>query len=151
MSAYVVDHDTIDLLVSGAVFDPSGLVVFHEDSWHRFTVAEAQSLGLILLGANVGSVNYRYHESAPVPPYEFRRVFDLGESVGATWWDVVKSCDCFTYQACESPTWGESLARSVIDELRRDAIHHLMPEEAAWGWTRSTYLDRQRLAVGVTD
>ena len=40
---------------------------------------------------------------------------------------------------------------SIIDELRREAIAQLMPEEAAWGWTRSTYLDRQRLAVGVTD
>lgn len=150
MSAYLVDTDTIDLLVTAALDGPPHvreLRVYHGGAWHHFGAdvlrqgADAQALGQLLTDANVASVNARYRETDPPAPYRFRRVSGIG-GVGVTYWDVITSADCFAYQSCELDGWPDSFAAAVVRAIREKAIDLLIPEGAAWGWTRAKGAER---------
>lgn len=140
MSAYVVSFDTLDLLVTAAlegVAHDRGLRVWHDGAVHEWrTDDDGQALGQMWHEWNVDSVNYRYHEHTPADSYRYRRVTIGG--VSATLWDVIASAECLNYQSCELPTWTGSLARAALMAVRDKAVGRLMPDSAAWGWTRDT-------------
>ena len=92
----------------------------------------ASRLGGILMAANAASVEARYgvkdrpiflpyyHKSNPT-----RRIDPV---------QVLKSIDCFAYQACEDEGWEASQAHAFCEALRRAAIHALPGyDKAAWG------------------
>lgn len=147
MSAYLVHSDTLDLLVTAAIEGSPGqrgLRVWHGGTVHGFgpdgffhPCHNGDTLGQLLADANALSVNHRYGENTPAAPYRWRRVSGIG-GVGVTLWDVVTSADCFAYQSCEHPGWGDSLAAACVRAIRDKAIEGLTPEGSAWGWTRDT-------------
>lgn len=48
---------------------------------------------------------------------------------------ILKSCDCFEYQACEHPAWQDSAASKILDQIRKKAVSRMPTyEAAAWGW-----------------
>lgn len=146
MSAYVVNTDLVDLIVTAA--DTLGrrrggsgfFVRWDEGQAEWLTRDSLTDLGGLLLAENVRSVNYRYGETMPTDPavlgYQYRPVHDLGVSIAATWWDVLSGISCLRYQSCEHPEWGESLAARVLDRVERLVVDHLTPDTAAWEWTR---------------
>ena len=150
MSAYTVDSDTLDLLVTAAIDGPPhrrGLRVVHGGTVHTFgadplnSTGDANVIGQLLHDANVASVNYRYADGDGPGTYTFRRVSGIG-GVGVTYWDVITSADCLDYQSCEMPGWGETFAAAVIRAIRDKAVDLLTPEGVAWGWTRQLGADR---------
>lgn len=116
-------------------------------------LTEAQSIDRvrIMLGReNVASLRYRYpsHDNPDYVgkscPHAKARTFDPAA--------IVKACDCYSYQACEHPSWRMSEAYLLICKIRQaamklsgwqgadpaergGAIQPMMPgyEEAAWG------------------
>ena len=151
MSAYIVDTDTLDLLVTAAIDGPPhrrGLRVVHGGRKVRTfgadplnTRQDADTLGQLLHNANVASVNYRYAGGDGPGTYTFRRVSGIG-GVGVTYWDVITSADCLAYQSCEMPGWGDTFSAAVIRAIRDKAVDLLTPEGAAWGWTRQLGAER---------
>lgn len=88
-----------------------------------------QRLAEILLKANLDSVNYRYSEKSEAKiKYRFYNYEQMG-AVG-----ILKQCDCYEYQSCETPDYYESDAHKIIEKVRRSAIHRLPGyEQAEWG------------------
>jgi len=141
MSAFVVSHSHIDLLVETAMFGPAGT----RRNWHTFTYyhrtpnepdlsagrertirpgdyAAANRLGQLLLNENVSSVNYRYPGDPELPAdesYQCRTTARLSAV------DVLMALDGYEYQSCEHPGWRTSEAHSFTDALRRALIGHL--------------------------
>lgn len=149
MSAYVVAHDTIDLLASAAAhYTPEWasrttfpLSTVRLPELHGQPVmsldlhADREAVAQCLYAENVHSVNVRYREHTPATDYRFRpvRIDSLGpRAVGI----VLKSIACLRYQSCESDDYEQSAAYRLLQELEQDVIRSLWSDDDPWGWER---------------
>ena len=131
MSAYVVGRDHVWYLVEAL-----GQLVHSEAAFDK-----QAEWGQTLWDENVRSVQYRYPDcplaELPGPidctyqygAHEIRRI----PSVTADPVAVLKACDGYEYQACETDDWADTPAHGLIERLRVLAIHALPGyEDAAW-------------------
>lgn len=141
MSAYIVNHDHIDALLSFAVEHQIRYVVAETRSCVEIELHSATEVGRILLTENERSVRSRYPDCD---------VSDLPGTVGedaATYkfkkWParhplsamaILKACGGFDYQACESEDYEQSLAATIIRAIRQYAINRLPGYSASEGW-----------------
>ena len=135
MSAYVVDRNHIRFLVAAALTGGTreALSWWSEAEAARRNLGDVDEheLGRILWAENVKSVNCRYGEETPAPAYHHPAAVGWLEFDPA---QVLKSCDCYEYQACEHEAWPDSEARAIIDALRRKFVRQLQGYDAAeWG------------------
>lgn len=119
MSSYLVEKNHIDYLI-GAAFA-------HGCSLERFGGTNAA--GLCLVRANELSVNHRYPGHAQ--PLSDGYVWNASHSAFDPA-QVIASCNCLAYQCDEHPAWESSLAKQLVDAIRREAIAKLT-ENAIWG------------------
>ncbi len=139
MSAYVVEAEHIRyLLASAMAMDSQGPFRWYHRgseaeatfSSHVLDYTNADEIGQMLWGANYDSVNSRYSEedSAPVYSHPVFKRYDL-DAV-----QILKACDCYEYQSCETSDWDTSLAHAFIESLRRQAVTKLAGySDAEWG------------------
>jgi hypothetical protein len=110
MSAYVVDKETIDQLIAGAL----RAKLFGPD--------QADEKGQMLWRENVTSVSYRYNlptrdatelaqYERDVEGYEYEPCEPTGETIDA-------AIDCLDYQSCEHDGWEASAACALLRNLR---------------------------------
>jgi hypothetical protein len=110
MSAYVVDKETIDTLIAGAL----RAKLFGPD--------EATEKGQMLWRENVISVSFRYNlpmrdateladYEGDVEAYEFAPCDPTGEAIDA-------AIDCLDYQSCEHDGWEASAAYALLKNIR---------------------------------
>ena len=140
MSAFLIGKQTIGLLAHYAVEHE---VVQYGECYgmnlDKKKVIEA------LVRANVISLATRYPDDAdPVESFmgmskaEFIQACQIEASRA---WNVpvieiLKSCNCFEYQACEYDDWPKSTANKILNAIRKDCINKLPGyEEAQWGYT----------------
>lgn len=150
MSAYILDSDNIDLLVTAAlrgIGSEGSLRVYHEGEWHEWNRYEnADELGQLLVDANVASVNFRYNEDTPAYDYTYNGagIIDYIGSPAAPWGVVLAALDCYEYQSCEAyETWPTSLAKAAVDVIRRKVCRKVSNEcDARWDWSRADMAKR---------
>jgi hypothetical protein len=102
-------------------------------------------IGRVLLAENERSVCYRYPDCTETDKpgtigeealsYNFRQwqnVFKLDHTKLCVL--IIKQCDCFDYQACETNDYEKSIAHAIIAAIRRKAIRSLPGfDQAPWG------------------
>ena len=152
MSAYQVNRDTIDLMVSALIewgypggrspyiytwgalpTDPELLDNTEERGGYNITRAsytEADALGRELIDANVASLAGRYSDGVELcsyyaEAYTWRRVNQDTVSIPR----AMGAVKCYRYQACEHDTWRGSFA----DELSARIMDKLV-DLIAEGW-----------------
>ena len=110
MSAYVVDKETIDQLITGAL------------RAELFGPEEANEKGQMLWRENVISVAYRYNlatrDATELAQYESdveAYEYEPCEVSGA---QIISSIDCLDYQSCEHDGWPQSAAYALLEDLR---------------------------------
>jgi hypothetical protein len=149
MSAFVVSHDHIDALLTFADRRKMrGQLDYSEQlSWTQ--------IGKILLAENERSVCHRYTDCVPgncpgkigeeAIGYKFRHMHELAMMQHtALCITIIKACDCFDYQACETDDYGQSIACRMIKSIRHEAVHSLPGyDDAPWE------IDRDRLAKSL--
>jgi hypothetical protein len=143
MSAFILQDDTIDLLVTAGLYGvgiDGGLRVYHEGeilTYNRYEHADI--LGTLLKTANYESVNYRYKESTEMEGYRYNGT-DITQYIGGVvipWGQVLKSARCYEYQSCETPEWGGSLAKAIVDAITVKVCGFIAEQNnAEWVWTR---------------
>ena len=140
MSAFLCSAEHLSALVSYAATHTRGgcsLPLLRSDDPRRKTDAD-HTFGA-LLAANLQSLSARYGEKRGAleqwfhgEPGSYRLNLQLLANRKAI--DIVKLCDCFSYQACEYESWETSDAAKWINAVREHAIRHLPGyEEAPWG------------------
>jgi hypothetical protein len=142
LSAYIVDHDHIDALLSYGIEHDVRYVVRESNSIVEITLRNATEIGRILLDENERSVRHRYPDSdvdelpgtigQNAANYKFRRWPARAPLAALT---ILKACDGFDYQACETDDYNQSIARSIIDAIRGYAIRRLPGYADAPGWS----------------
>lgn len=139
MSAYIVGHDHIDALLTFAAHERVSYFT-DDDNRVEITPDNATEIGRILLAENERSVQHRYPGDAPddlagtvgerAANYQFKE-FGGAPQPALT---ILKGCDCFDYQACETDDYTESLACKIVDAIRRRAIIRLPAYTNSPGW-----------------
>jgi hypothetical protein len=141
MSAYLVGHAHIDALLTFAMSKRygRGVVYTANETLIEINCDNASEIGRILLTENERSVRHCYPNDAVCnlpgaigedsANYEFSS-FDGG----LTPMEVLKGCNCFDYQACETGDYESSIACVIIDAIRKRAILCLPGYNNAPGW-----------------
>ena len=136
MSAFIVGHDHIDALLTFALDSRrNGPVSYVTNNiCVRITKENVTEIGRHLLTENERSVRYRYPDYGPLcaenaENYKFRPW-----TQPLTALSILKACDCFDYQACETGDYWQSLAYTIIDAIRARAIRRLPGYTDAPGW-----------------
>jgi hypothetical protein len=121
MSAYIVSHDTIDILVTFAIDNSINFRVGNTECVSELT--SATEIGKLLLLENERSVQYRYpttdNEDLPgtvgerASNYEFKRAECLREFIR----DHTGKYD---YQACETDDYDQSVAYQIIKAIETE-------------------------------
>lgn len=158
MSAYMVAREHVQYLVDAAMsyrlfgHDHTVMQWHHGGKSHTLTstdFATASKVGQMLWDENRLSIEQRYPDSredfvanAPGPVGE-EFVYGQHRRMPGEPFDpvqVIKSCHCYEYQACEHPGWGESEAKAFVDKLAKSATNALPGyEDAEWGPPKSVY------------
>ena len=91
----------------------------------------------ILLAENIRSVEYRYNDANDMIGDRDIAV-SCEEMHGGRYRisavQILKLCDCFEYQACESSDWEASAAYELLERIRHAAIRTLPGyDDAEWG------------------
>lgn len=156
MSAYQVNQDTIDLIVSVLVkwgqhrggwspniytygqppTDEELLAETEQRDGYNVTrgdMTTADALGRELIDANVRSLASRYSDGLDMcsyfsESYTWTPVSDSFVTVGR----AMGAVNCYRYQACEAASWRGSFA----EELTQTALHRLI-DMTATGWDYS--------------
>lgn len=114
----------------------------------ELTPETADRVGAMLIAQNERSVDFRYdgRNNMIQVPYHFERggpyVNIIGRFPDGWHWSrvpvapapVLKSLDCYEYQACETPDWKDTEARAFCEALRSAAIERLPGYDGGpWG------------------
>lgn len=139
MSAYIVDHDHIDALLSYSIQQQVRYTVPETNACVEITLNNATEIGRILLDENERSVRSRYpgccDDELPgtigqnAACYKFRRWPVPGDAMA-----MLKACDGYDYQACETEDYEQSLAATIIRAIRKWAISRLPGFSESPGW-----------------
>jgi hypothetical protein len=125
MSAFVVNKKHIDTLATYAWIKSVRICLPDQPTIHANTHPE--QFGQELVNQNYRSVNHRYQENEKPPKYRHEITARPTEA------QVLKACDCYDYQACETKDYHDTLAYAMITAIRRKAIMELPGyEEAQW-------------------
>lgn len=149
MSAYICDKHHLIYLAKAADSrcgsqHHCSFSYYHDEERHYIHASdyEAQAeAATMLLMENIKSVSYRYKQSTsaglPGPTsIDIITSRDITRTSFRTMdpVQVIKACDCYTYQACEHPGWKTSKAKAFINSLRNAAAHALPGyDDAKWG------------------
>lgn len=131
MSAYVVSDYHINALVTwAATRHGNDRVTYYWEGRSRDVRENPKRIASVLYAENVRSVNARYNE-CDTPSFRYRPIA-LGYAK-LTPVQVLKACNCYEYQACETDDWEQSEACAIINGIREEAVSALPGyEEAEW-------------------
>lgn len=136
MSAFILSKKSFDALVYAAFYgfydkyNPinDSLHIYSDNKAYTFT---AGTFGQVLVDQNFASVNFRYQESGKPFLYEYalHKEFSNMKPV-----EILKLCDCYDYQSCETDSYDRTLAANLIHFIRKKVIAALPGyEDAPWG------------------
>lgn len=162
MSAFMVDKEHIDAIVTIALFGPRGMegdwerprweahdprVTEHDAQEYRECVREHDAsryavtispdrLGDILWTENERSIEARYpsdHAEMLTADYCLGYRYQPWSRIGLTHAEAFKAIDCLEYQSCEHDDWRDSEAKRFLDVLR-GALIGTLPGYGAAKW-----------------
>jgi len=139
MSAFIVTDEHITAMLSSVTSRHPGDGAYYRRSEQyndengcqtiQHFGGHTQYLGQILVDQNFRSVNCRYGEE-----YEAEKFVNKPNMRPRTPVEVIKLCDCYHYQSCETGDYYESEAWAIVNAIRERAIHNL-PGYAEAEWT----------------
>lgn len=130
MSCNILDHAHINALVSYAV--RHNLLCYTKTIGSPLSPTDA---GKMLMQENVRSFCFRYKETVEenqwfVDTFTWRQT---AKDSMRTPIQIIKACDCYDYQACETSDYWDTPAAKLVSMIRKDAIRNLSGyEEAEW-------------------
>ncbi len=133
MSVFICTNYHIDLLASAISW-----YVPRRDWPQGYGIDYTSEVAQLLLDENLCSYADRYKEQVEDIDHEFIQVNVTHMTLGYIW----KQLDCYKYQACESNTWENSVAKRFCDALASSLKYQVDGYESApWG-----EIERPRIA-----
>lgn len=127
MSAFILSNKHINAMLQAVGHRYGSWPSYYWNGEHR-RFDDLTAIGQILVNENFRSVNYRYHSNDEPHKVVQTCLNDNLEPV-----EIIKACNCYNYQTCETPDWEETEAFAIYDVLRERAIGALPGyREASW-------------------
>jgi hypothetical protein len=144
LSAFIVNRDTIDLLVTLAVMRRVGTKRPEPPELVTAVVEHADHYGRVLWQANHDAHDHVTGTATPLPRYEWLPVMELivGEVTGEQLVQIERSRRTLLEQSQSAPGWAGSEARKFLEILGR------VIDQGLESWTRVGSAD-QRDYVGL--
>ena len=130
MSAFTVGNRHINVMLKAASLSrhPGDGARYYWNDESRYFNGSLHTIGQKLVDENFRSVNYRYTKQ--VEAEQFKSMALRAEYTPV---QIIKACDCYNCQACETPDWQETEAYAIMTALRERAIDMLPGyDEADW-------------------
>lgn len=140
MSSYLMNPQTIGLLAHFAV--ESKATSYSE--CYGLNLETVDKVVEALVRANLLSLAVRYPDSDPAMDFMDLSTDDFicecKDEAKRSWnvpvIEILKSCDCFSYQSCEYDDWYKSKAFKIINVIRKKCVSRLPGyDNAQWGYT----------------
>ena len=162
MSAWIVSHGHIDILVKAIVEGPAEAhnwpgVTLHWDARRSLP----NDLGQELLDECIRSVAFRYTDTdaddlpgtyRPEGTPEYRIPYDYDDpGFRPTAGEIFKAVNCYAYQSCEHDEWQGSAAWRVCDDLKGYLADSLHPDSGPHGWDREQIAFRRVAGRPIVD
>lgn len=134
MSAYIVDEDHINIIVSYMTSPVTGEGMWTEleAGYNYLTPDNAAEIAKVLYKENVRSVNNRYNDNTP-DDYEFNYIPGTSSQYRPT--QISGAIDCLEYQSCETDDYHETRAYKLLGQMRKHLLKKIAAEagdENAW-------------------
>lgn len=132
MSAFIVSDFHINVLVSWAAGrHGSDAVSYYWNGDRHYVRSNPKGVAAELYAENVRSVNARYNEDSMETGFKYEALPMGYLNISAV--QILKACNCYEYQACETDNWVKSEAHAIIEGIRDAAIHALPGyDDADW-------------------
>lgn len=91
---------------------------------------ELSRIGQILTNENNRSINHRYKETKQPETYQFKEILNRRFKPI----EILKACQCFDYQACETDDYETTNAKDIVQRIRLCAIRCLPEYDNCDGW-----------------
>ena len=133
MSAFIVSEYHLDSMLSFFNLHQGTVSLKKKETgeWYALnssSIEDLQIMKQILADQNYRSVNERYQETEPAPVMSAKVLFERVSPV-----QIIKACNCYDYQACETDDYQQTDANRICDAIRASAIDELPGyEEAQW-------------------
>ncbi len=125
MSAFIISKEHIDCLVTYAVFKRLHCRV---NDRTQADLDNADEIGQLLVNENYRSYNYLYNDEN-INPY----VYSFTKSPKYSLIQIIKACNCYNYQSCETDDYYQSDAYYLVDNIIKSCIMDLPGyEESMW-------------------
>lgn len=135
MSAFILNYNHINAMLNFAV---SKHMRFHWDIGGQTAMYctdnpdDCQTLGAILVRENVRSILARYQSDKPEDYIDHQCGYRYGYKDNAySPVQIVKACDCYDYQSCETPDYDTTFAARISEWIRGEAISALPGYDSA--------------------
>jgi hypothetical protein len=126
MSAFVLSNEHIAAMMQATTprYPGNAFWYYHNNQGHYKNPTD---IGQILMNQNYRSVNHRYSETEPTPRFHNYAKKDY------TPVEILKACDSYSYQSCETEDWDQTEAFAILQAIRSTAIGNLPGyEKAQW-------------------
>lgn len=136
MSAYIVNKQTIDVIVKGfEIYNVNYIAENYKAPIQIIINAQEMrnGIGQSLLDQNYNSVNYRYREDTQTPKYEYEDVpfEDFNEGL------LYGCIECFEYQACETNDYFNSPMHYSLQRVKNAMLERYIEnagQDIYWGY-----------------
>lgn len=140
MSAFILEDRNFDAMLGSLIQNTIGRKIYLNGTIYDLCASDTLDLlGNILKVQNYASVDYRYRDNAEymadrvvqtgIKPYEYEHYPKYLDNV-----QVLKLCNCYDYQACETADYENTLACALVDRIRSACIISLPGyDDCEWG------------------
>lgn len=149
MSAYICNPEVFGILASYATLNHCAIPAWQHSRNPAAEVETAQRVAKGLARENIRSVAHLYPNdkdgNRPGPCLLAAEIEEAAALYAAHFWtnshhvsklrpaQVLKLCQSFEYQSCETDDWRDTLARMQLNRIRAEALRRLLGyEEANW-------------------
>lgn len=134
MSAFMVSTAHLSALAAAAFYSDrfygQSFAFYHDGARFEYAPGSEDQIVALLYRENRRSILARYPGdeayAGPAEPPRFERPRKTLTAV-----EILKACDCYAYQACESNDWESTAAHAFLQTLRSKMIHQLPGYDAA--------------------
>lgn len=129
MSAYVVSNKTIQGMLQAVHLERHTGDRYYWNGEMKMMAGHLDKIGQKLIDENYRSVNYRYQTESK--PHKY--IHGKENIIRLSAVEIIKLCNGYRYQACETDDWEDTEAYEIWDTLREAAIDALPGySDAAW-------------------
>ena len=130
MSTFTLSNEHISAMLS-IMYPryPGDTIYYYYHGEPHYVNGNIHAVGQLLLDENYRSVNYRYSENNPAPRFFYRTLRAY------TPVEIIKACDSYRYQSCETDDWEQTEAFAICEAIRERAIDSLPGYDEADTWS----------------